>query len=105
VNKYKLIKKKEVNKFIVTIVADSNDADYITTINKYDEVIFCKYVIDELIHLEKYSGRHELESYEDNGISEYLNIPFNGYDGYCHTLESVKVEFIDHNGHIYDVQY
>lgn len=102
---YTLEKKpaSDLNKFIVTIKADSNDADYIATISKYSKKDFEEYVIQGLIDLrEKGTGRHKLEDYDN----EYdLDIPFNGWDGQCHTLESVKVEYVDENGITWVVKY
>jgi hypothetical protein len=101
--KYQLIEKtgKELNSFKVTIVADSNDGDYITEINHYDQETFDKYIIDGLIHLqENASESHELENY-DNPFD--LDIPYNGWDGYCHTLEELIVEFIDDDGKVWEV--
>jgi hypothetical protein len=101
--KYQLIKKSQnkFNKFIVTIEADSNDADYITEISEYSKDVFEEYVVDGIIHLLKNaSGSHKLGNYNN----EYdLDIPFNGWDGYCHTLSYVKVEYVDENGVIWDV--
>lgn len=102
-NKYKL-KQPEIsqrNKFTVTINADSNDGDYVTTINTYDKNIFKAHIINELIELkENYSGSHELE---DCPLGEWIDIPFNGYDGFCHTLKYIKVTYVDEEGFTWDV--
>lgn len=104
-SKYKLVKKddKDYNQFKVTIKADSNDADYITSINFYSKKDFDDYVADGIIHLlEHGSGYHELEDYNN----EYdLNIPYNGWDGFCHTLSYVRVEYVDENGITWDVEF
>lgn len=103
--KYQLVEKvqKELNKFKVTIKADSNDGDYITEIDHYTIEVFEKYVIDGLIHLkENATGNHKLGDYQN----EYdLNIPYNGYDGQCHTLEELIVEYIDGNGKLWEVKF
>jgi hypothetical protein len=100
--KYQFVKKSERELFIVTIVADSNDGDYITTINSYSRDVFDEYVVDGLIDLkEKADGQHKLESYKNEFD---LDIPYNGYDGYCHTLEELVVEYIDENSVLLDVE-
>lgn len=99
--KYTLSKKEEsLNTVKVTIVADSNDADYITEITTYSKEEFDEWVIDELIELKKYSGSHELPKFPGD-----LDIPYNGFDGRCHSLEYVEVEYTDKNGQVWDVNY
>lgn len=90
------IKKSKINQFEVIIVADSNDADYITTRNFYSEKDFDNYVIDELIKLlSKHSEEYQLESF----WSDSLDIPYSDY-GCCHSLESVEVNYYDNNGSV-----
>jgi hypothetical protein len=96
--KYKLSKQPQENrnKFIVTIKADSNDADYVTESEFFTKKSFDDYVVDELINLKtNYGGHHMLKDYPNDGD---LSIPFNGYDGYCHTLESLDIKYVDENG-------
>lgn len=104
---YTLAKKesKNCNKFIVKIVADSNDGDYITREDSFAPKEFDEFVINELLHLKQYSESGQLKDFKNNGISEYLSIPYNGWDGYCHSLENVEVTFIDKDGQIFDVNY
>lgn len=102
---YELVEKK-VNKkdvFKVTIRADSNDADYITETEYYIKEDFEEYALKAVKDLrDNYGGSHELEDYPN----EYdLSIPFNGWDGYCHSLEELSVEYIDKDGKIWDVKY
>jgi hypothetical protein len=102
--KYNLVKKqpKDLNKFKVTIVADSNDGDYITTNATYTKEDFEEYVIDGLIDLKGHSGHYQLQTYSN----EYdLEIPFNGWDGFCHSLKEVIVEYTDENGEVFTVEY
>lgn len=104
-NKYQLVEKADRNleNFKVTIVADSNDGDYMTEVTYYSKEVFEEYVIDGLIDLKNnYSGEHELSKCPN----EYeLDIPYNGWDGYCHTLKELIVEYIDKNGKVWDVQF
>jgi hypothetical protein len=105
-SKYRLVEKtsKQLDTFKVVIVADSNDGDYITETMYYTVKDFNAHVIDALIDLQKnYNGSHQLENYPNNG--EWLEIPFNGWDGYCHSLSELIVEYIDENGKIYDVEF
>lgn len=102
--KYRLKEKPSDGRmmFKVTIVADANDGDYITTIDFFPVKEFEECGADALIDLLlNYSGSHQLEKYPNEGE---LDIPFDGWDGYCHTLESVEVEFIDEFGKTWDVE-
>ncbi|MBE7896091.1 hypothetical protein G7L40_20675 [Paenibacillus polymyxa] len=102
--KYKLVapQAEELNNFVVTIVADSNDADYITETAKYNAEEFNTEVINELIELKNnYSGYHQLS---DCPLGEYITIPFNGCDGYCHSLESLQIKYVDGAGFTWDVE-
>jgi len=116
-DKYELVKivtggKK---KFTVTIVADSNDADYITTIQEYTEEEF-NLIVDELINIQKnYSGHQQLENYaedeeytlfdEDTNTACYawINIP-SGEWGKCHTLKSIDITCLTEDGVLYNVE-
>ncbi|QNR65381.1 hypothetical protein IAQ67_15925 [Paenibacillus peoriae] len=102
-SKYTLSKprKEAQDCFMVTIVADSNDADYITTTQTYSSKEFNGVIVDELIQLKNnYSGSHQLE---DCPLGEYIDIPFNGYDGFCHSLESLTITYVDEDGYTWDV--
>lgn len=101
-SKYELVEKQgsELGKFKVTIKADSNDADYVTTICTYDKDKFEKHVVPELIELKKYKADYKLPDFE----AGWLDIPYGEYDC-CHTLESVSVEYIDENGKLWTVKY
>lgn len=101
--KYRLVEKDSdmKNTFIVKIVGDSNDADYVTETMYLDKEDFEK-IIPALIDLNNnYSRSHQLEDYP-NPMG--LEIPYNGWDGYCHTLESLDIEYIDENGKVFDVE-
>lgn len=103
-NKYRMKEKvsDDINKFKVTIKADSNDGDYIIETSTYGMKEFDEYVIDGLIDLKNnYSDRHQLSDYPND---HDLNIPYNGWDGYCHTLTELIVEYIDANGRVWDVE-
>lgn len=103
--KYTLIKKPESerNKVVVTIVADSNDADYITTINTYNKKLFDEEIFDLLYELKyQYSGPHKLENYI--GKLEVPRYEFGDY-GNCHTIKTIKVEYIDNSGEVWEVSF
>lgn len=103
-SEYQLEEKvsKERNVFILTIMADSNDADYITETVTYNKGK-CDEILPALIDLrDNYSGSHSLENYPNEFD---LPIPYNGYDGYCHSLEKLTVEHIDENSKIFDVKF
>lgn len=101
-NKYQLIKKtmSNRNQFKVTIVADANDGDYITTINTYTKEWFEEDIVEGLIDLqENFSGDNELQEYDN----DWIDIPHDGQEG-CHSLESIDIEYIDENGEVWDVE-
>lgn len=101
-SKYEMTQRKGNPHFKVTIVADMNDGDYLTTISKYSDEKFHKDVIDELMKLKThhaYSG--QLEGAEFN----YVSIPWDSQGGMdCHSLVSLNVEYIDAYGTVYDVE-
>lgn len=101
---YKLVEKQSDmrNIFIVTLVGDANDGDYVTEtmyLNK-DEFEEILPALDDL--KDNYSGSEQLEDYPNE---MELEIPFNGFDGHCHTLAELSVEYIDENGKIFDVVF
>jgi hypothetical protein len=99
-SKYELVKKpiSNRNQFKVTIVADSNDADYITEINTYSKDSFERYVLDGLIDLKNnFSDDNQLEKYR--GSAE---VPYSEH-GRCHSLESISIEYTDEDGTVWDV--
>lgn len=103
-NKYKLVppEQKDRNKFTVTIIADSNDGDYITTINTYSKVFFEETILRDLVELlEDFSGDHELDTYG----GDFEDLPYNPNDEYgqCHTLESIDVKYVDYDGFTWNV--
>lgn len=100
---YKLIEKASSMKniFVITIVADSNDADYITESMDCSKTDF-EELLPELINLRyNYGKNHELENYPN---SMDLPIPYNGWDGCCHSLEKLIIEYIDESGKVFDVE-
>lgn len=101
---YKLV-KQEVKDGIykVSIEADSNDGDYITTNATYTKQEFEKGKLPVLIDMYlNYSGRHEFESLPSY-ISEELDIPYSDW-GACHTLSDLDISYIDNNG-MYDLVF
>lgn len=102
--KYTLVEKIEENtdRFRVVYVADSNDADYVTETEFFHPEDFHTYAIDALIDLSRnYSAPHKLANYRNE---DDLSIPYNGFDGYCHSLKGLKIEYIDHNGKVWNVK-
>lgn len=101
---YKLVekpKKDQDRPFKLTIVADSNDADYITETRRFSKEEFEERILPGLNHLKQHgSENHELEAY-DNEFD--LPLPYSDW-GSCHSLESVEVEFIDDSGKTWDVE-
>ena len=103
--KYELVEKveKEIEKFRVTIVADSNDADYITTISYYSKEAFEGYILNGLTVLRlNHTGSHKLKDFNNHFD---LDIPHDGYDDYCHTLEELSVEYIDFSCKVWTVLF
>ena len=89
------VKKDKINQFEVIIVADSNDADYITTREFYDEDVFDDWVIYDLITL----LRDHSEPYKLEGFNGDIYIPHSDW-GVCHSLETVEVNYYDNNGSV-----
>lgn len=98
---YQLVKRtgRDLERFKVTIVGDSNDADYVTSIETYSKETFEKYVLPGLNHLHNFGSWNDFENY-DNLYD--LSLPYSD-NGRCHSLESVKVEYTDENQVIWDV--
>jgi len=101
-NKYELIKPENKEKlFTVSIVADSNDGNYVSTTETYTESEFNK-IVDELILLNKCYGEcYELEEFYNTCYN--IDMPF-GEGGRCHTLSYIEIDCIDENGIYYDVE-
>lgn len=102
--KYTFVEKIEENtdRFRVIIVADSNDGDYMTETDYFSPEDFDRYAVDALLDLSRnYSEDYKLKDYPNDSD---LCIPYNGFDGYCHTLESLTIEYIDHNGKVWSVE-
>lgn len=103
--KIKMVPKtgEEVGKFKVTIVGDGGDANYMTNSELFTKEDMENFVIKGLRHLrEKGSGHYQLKKYDN----EYeLPIPFTPQDSYCHTLESVTVEYLDEKGQVWTIEY
>lgn len=100
---YKLVPKRKdcFNMFKVTIVGDSNDADYITETRWYSKSVFEMRIIDALNDLKKKAScSYELREYKN----EYgLELPHSDWD-ICHSLESISVEYVDEEGVSWDVE-
>ncbi len=111
--KEKKSSRKEV--FIITIQADSNDADYMTEKTIINKTNMTDEVIDLIQKLKKIEGvNHALgEAYEDDNneyglehddFFNHINVPFTDW-GICHSLEDLSVEYVDENGKIFDVEF
>ena len=82
----------------VSICADSNDADYITEISKYNQKEFDE-IVNELINIKyNYGDRHEFKNYP-NILGLYL--PYCEWG--CHTLEYIEIQMYDIDGSVYNV--
>lgn len=91
--------------YTVSITADANDADYITTNTGYNEEQFSDALPALKLLMSEYSDRHGLERYFEEfdddpdmiDIEEHLDIP-SGNFGYCHTLIDVEIMYYDTEG-------
>lgn len=102
--KYKLNQvKTEKDYFEVIIKADSNDGDYVTESCTFTKEEFDDFIIKGLIELKDFSGNHQLENFPDTHSLDM--IPYNGYDGWCHSIESVSVKLYKTDSTIWDVEY
>jgi hypothetical protein len=102
-SEYQLVEKpkSELGRYKVTIKADSNDADYVTTIITYSKEEFEKHVLPELVNLTtNYKGDYKLPDFD----AGWLDIPYGEYDC-CHTLEKVDVEYLDEQGKLWTVKF
>lgn len=100
---YNLVKQIPEEKYYeVFIEADSNDADYISTKNKYSQEEFDE-IVDELKNIrDNYGDAQELENYEPSELDIY--IPSSEW-GVCHTLEEITVTMFDVDGFVYNVEF
>ena len=53
--------------------------------------------------VDKSHAIEKLDYDENEDLFEEINLPY-GYDGYCHTLISCKLEYHDTDGMIYNVE-
>ena len=98
--KFEKIKAPKETYYELYINADSNDGDYVSTTETFNQKEFDE-IIDEIINLKNnYSEHGKLQSYPNEFD---LSIPFNGYDDYCHTIVDIEVKMYDVDGTIYNV--
>lgn len=104
----KLSKKTtEVPCYKLTLKADGNDADYVTTTEFFSESEFkdMQYYIYKLLELEGVRGGIDgmrKDVYRDY-VFNHLTIPFY-CDEYCHTLTSATLEYF-YEDVVYDVEF
>lgn len=101
---YQLVEKRSenLNTFIVTIVADGNDADDVTETMFYTKDHF-ENIVKELANLrDNYSKGRQLRNYPNE---EGFCIPDDGWACPCHTLVKLTVEYVDEDGKIWDVNF
>lgn len=97
---YTLIPKKGKEIFKITLIADMNDGDYLTTIREYTKDRF-DLMIDEIKRAKDIVGEYDkLRDFQEC----YLSMPWDSQSGEpCHTLESIDIEYIDSEGRIFEV--
>ena len=108
----------EKSYFKITIVADSNDADYITEITKRnaDEAQDLFKAIEMFLNIDwgkfdHYALREGLEALYNESPDDYyfiveeIDFPRDSWCEICHTLSSFKVEYFNTDGFIYDVLF
>lgn len=105
--KYTLSKPdpEKLKHFKIVIIADANDADYLTSVSSYTKEEFDECFADQVIKLLRdYNGPHGLEKIDyKSGID--LDIPYDLDGEMCHTLESLEVTYVDENGCFHDVVF
>lgn len=127
---YKLIPKKEVVKepfFRVTITADKNDGDYITSENELSKRDFNIIYPVLKFFVQYYGGHYQFKKWgfddvpeevikhmSEHGIDYYktlenleteIELPYDyEWSQPCHTLEKIRVEYFAWNGKCYDVE-
>lgn len=100
--KYALQEKKVTGKevFIVKMVGDCNDGDYITTEQEMSREQF-ESVVDELINIQNnFMSDWALKEYDNE---RDLDIPMTEWSENCHTLEKLEVTHIGMTGKHHDV--
>ena len=96
----KFIPKKKYYELIIR--GDMNDADYLTTISRYDQKSFEK-IRDEIDNiLNNHIGRYKMREYKN--VCN-LNLPYDEEYGYCHTLDYLRLLMYDIDGYVYKVFY
>ncbi len=117
--KYHLQKHKPQKSFFkITMVADSNDADYITEVTKRnaDEAQDLLKAIEIFLNINWSKFNHHAlrkglkalynESPDDYYfILEEIEFPRDSWCEICHTLSSFRVEYFDTKGFVYDVLF
>lgn len=117
--KYRIEKHKPKKAFFkITIVADSNDADYITEITKRyadkAENLFKAIEIFLNINWSKFNHhalRNGLKALYNESPDDYyfileeIEFPRDSWCEICHTLNSFRVEYFDTDGFVYDVLF
>ena len=91
--------KEEANYFIITLEGDLNDGDCVSRITKIPKHSFNEFVLEEVRNAQSVIGKYLPEDM----YFEAIDIPFDG-NSHCHTIVDIKVEFVDDNGVIYDVE-
>lgn len=92
-------------RFEVIIVADSNDADYVTTRETFSLEMFEEEIVDELIVLQRdFGGPNELKKMWSEDSDTYLDIPMDSQDEYCHSLEELEITMYDTRGFSFAVK-
>lgn len=104
----KLSKKTtETPYYKLTLKADGNDGDYVTTTELFSESEFAdmQYYIYKMLQLEgvNYALRETKERVYTDFVFNHLNIPFY-CDEYCHTLISATLEYF-YEDVIYNVEF
>ena len=82
----------------MSIVGDSNDADYITKTEKYDKSTFEEIVPYLYLLNYKYNKDYQLKEFP---YREYISLPYSEF-GVCHSLEKLSIKFFD-KGTAYEV--
>jgi hypothetical protein len=107
-NYYLRLKKPKNPYFLLTIIADVNDADYRTETTMVEA--YNKEEVEALFHALDLWGENEFTELENilseddyDFVIDVINYPRNDWGSFAHSLYDFQFEYYDLDGKVYDV--